>query len=61
MTVLNTQTRKVMPKTQVLGLVRYGAVAGGVLLWATHPYGIDFVTTTIKDTINPPPPPPVIE
>ena len=28
-----------MPKTQILGLARYGVVAGAVALWATHPYG----------------------
>lgn len=37
--VLRPCCRGLIYPSQLMGLARFGAVAGGVVLWATHPYG----------------------
>eukprot|EP00293_Proteomonas_sulcata_P007802 CAMPEP_0184294346 /NCGR_PEP_ID=MMETSP1049-20130417/5560_1 /TAXON_ID=77928 /ORGANISM="Proteomonas sulcata, Strain CCMP704" /LENGTH=76 /DNA_ID=CAMNT_0026602597 /DNA_START=49 /DNA_END=279 /DNA_ORIENTATION=+ len=56
MTVANNQARKVLFPAQLAGLARYGCVAGGAVLWFTHPYGVSFINQTVQDIVSPPPP-----
>jgi len=52
-------SRGLIYPSQLMGLARFGAVAGGVVLWATHPYGVNFISDTVKDIVSPPKPKPM--